>query len=525
LRYKTVIGATLISLAASSSFAAQLVAFQAGTPAVAADVNANFQALNADTATNATAIAEIALTPGPAGPAGPQGASGAQGVTGATGPAGPAGATGVAGPAGPAGATGVAGPAGPAGETGATGPAGPTGATGATGPAGPTGATGPAGAAADSTAVDTNTTNIAALGTRADALESFRSEVEIFLTPGTPSEPFVQDVDCFSDDLQEVFDDLPPSGRVQINLSNVCSGDYTLRRGDVYIIGNGAANSSIAGSLTLDKANGTILQSLGINATDATALTITSSSSAFLLGALITSTSADASINLTTVLLRNSALAFGFGGSVQVDSAAEGTAIEATLGSKLVNIGIAGVTNSLSVSVTTADFGIGVLLNGSSFDSSDDAVSNTNIAISSGSGLALGMFNGSRLFVDQGTGTVSFSGGGLRAHNSSLFMNGVSNSEVANVYNSDVQIADRHLTGDLNLFGGSLLVDGDVTRAVNTVTYDATVAIIDGATYTGTITSNLDTQVIVDGGVLTHLDDDLSGGQALLNSGAITLID
>jgi hypothetical protein len=183
------------------------------------------------------------------------------------------------------------------------------------------------------------------------------------------------------------------------------------------------------------------------------------------------------------------------------------------------------VTNSLSVSVTTADFGIGVLLNGSSFDSSDDAVSNTNIAISSGSGLALGMFNGSRLFVDQGTGTVSFSGGGLRAHNSSLFMNGVSNSEVANVYNSDVQIADRHLTGDLNLFGGSLLVDGDVTRAVNTVTYDATVAIIDGATYTGTITSNLDTQVIVDGGVLTHLDDDLSGGQALLNSGAITLID
>lgn len=475
----------VVPLIANVSFAADLTVFESGTPAVAADVNANFEALNAETAANAAAIAEIELTPGPVG---------------ATGPQGPAGAVGPAGPQGPAGADGAVGPAGPAG---------------------------PAGQAADTAAVEANTTNISAIDTRVENLETFQTEVNTLLDTGTPDDPFIEDVNCAADDLQESFDELPPSGRVRINLSSTCVGDFTLRRADVQIVGTGAGNSGISGSLTLDKANGTILQSLSVDATDGTALSIINSSSAFLIGARITSTSADAAINLSTILVRNSALAFGIGGSVQVNSAAEGIAIEAIAGSKLVNFNNAFGTNGLSVSVTAADFGIGVSLNGSSFDSNSEAQNNTNIAIAGGtSGLALAMFNGSRLFVDQGTGTVSFSGGGFRAHNSSLFMNGVSNSEVATVYNSDVQISDRNLTGDLTLFGGSLLVDGDVTRdSVNTLTYDSTVSIIDGANYTGTITSNLDTQVIVDGGLLDHLDDDTSGGQVLLNSGAITLID
>ncbi|MGK0472414.1 MAG: hypothetical protein ACJAR0_002898, partial [Candidatus Azotimanducaceae bacterium] len=94
MRYKNAIGATLLSLAASTSFAAELVTFTAGTPAIAADVNSNFQALNADNAANATAITQIALTPGPGGAAGPQGTTGAQGEAGATGLAGAIGAAG-----------------------------------------------------------------------------------------------------------------------------------------------------------------------------------------------------------------------------------------------------------------------------------------------------------------------------------------------------------------------------------------------------------------------------------------------
>jgi len=122
--------------------------FAAGTPAKAAAVNANFQAL-------ATAIDKVASSPGRTGPAGPQGPAGPTGAVGATGSAGPPGlpgATGATGAKGATGATGPQGPQGPAGPQGAAGAVGPQGATGATGAAGPqgqqglTGATGAAGA-------------------------------------------------------------------------------------------------------------------------------------------------------------------------------------------------------------------------------------------------------------------------------------------------------------------------------------------------------------------------------------------
>ena len=114
--------------------------FAAGTPAKAAAVNANFQAL-------ATAIDKVAssVTPGPAGPAGPQGPAGPAGAVGAMGAMGPAGPAGPQGPKGATGATGAQGPQGSAGPAGPTGPQGPTGAVGATGAAGPQGATGAAG--------------------------------------------------------------------------------------------------------------------------------------------------------------------------------------------------------------------------------------------------------------------------------------------------------------------------------------------------------------------------------------------
>lgn len=83
--------------------------FTNGTPADAAQVNANFDALStqigdlAASGITGPAGADGADGPaGPAGPAGPTGATGADGIDGATGPAGPTGATGAAGADAPA---------------------------------------------------------------------------------------------------------------------------------------------------------------------------------------------------------------------------------------------------------------------------------------------------------------------------------------------------------------------------------------------------------------------------------------
>lgn len=83
--------------------------FTSGTPAKAADVNANFSAVA--TAVNASAqdIATLQTTVKNM-PAGPPGPAGAQGAPGPQGPAGPMGAAGTTGPTGP---QGVQGPAGP----------------------------------------------------------------------------------------------------------------------------------------------------------------------------------------------------------------------------------------------------------------------------------------------------------------------------------------------------------------------------------------------------------------------------
>ena len=86
--------------------------FEDGTPASAAEVNANFDAL------------EAAIDAIPQGPAGPQGEKGDQGDTGATGPQGPIGLTGVTGATGAKGDTGVQGIQGEQGIQGAQGPAG-----------------------------------------------------------------------------------------------------------------------------------------------------------------------------------------------------------------------------------------------------------------------------------------------------------------------------------------------------------------------------------------------------------------
>src|SRR5210317_1557474 len=76
--------------------------FQSGQPARAAEVNANFDALETAIDQNAVAIQNIPA--GPQGPEGPQGDPGPQGVMGPLGPTGAQGPQGIQGPEGPAGA-------------------------------------------------------------------------------------------------------------------------------------------------------------------------------------------------------------------------------------------------------------------------------------------------------------------------------------------------------------------------------------------------------------------------------------
>ena len=79
--------------------------FVDGTPAEAAEVNANFDVL------------EVAIDAIPAGATGPAGSVGPEGPTGPAGSEGPEGLTGDAGPAGPTGLVGQQGPTGPAGTS------------------------------------------------------------------------------------------------------------------------------------------------------------------------------------------------------------------------------------------------------------------------------------------------------------------------------------------------------------------------------------------------------------------------
>jgi tail collar domain/collagen triple helix repeat protein len=118
---------------------------------VVSQSGSSYVALLANTAVNpvtdATAAGGHWVVMAAGGAMGAVGATGAQGPIGAKGATGAAGATGAQGPSGPAGATGPAGPAGTAGTQGPAGPAGATGAQGAAGPAGPAGATGSQGPA------------------------------------------------------------------------------------------------------------------------------------------------------------------------------------------------------------------------------------------------------------------------------------------------------------------------------------------------------------------------------------------
>jgi hypothetical protein len=103
--------------------------FQAGQPARAAEVNENFDALEAAIDQNASDIQAI-----PAGPQGEIGPQGPQGIQGSQGDPGPQGIQGFMGPPGPQ------GDVGPQGLQGIQGDVGPQGLVGPEGPQGPAGA-------------------------------------------------------------------------------------------------------------------------------------------------------------------------------------------------------------------------------------------------------------------------------------------------------------------------------------------------------------------------------------------------
>jgi hypothetical protein len=81
--------------------------FQSGSPALASEVNENFDAL----VQAVQALESTDPVPGPVGPEGPQGPQGPQGVQGPEGPQGPQGVQGPEGPQGPAGQDAVIDPA------------------------------------------------------------------------------------------------------------------------------------------------------------------------------------------------------------------------------------------------------------------------------------------------------------------------------------------------------------------------------------------------------------------------------
>jgi Phage Tail Collar Domain/Collagen triple helix repeat (20 copies) len=113
-----------------------------------------------------------------AGATGSPGAPGAQGPAGAAGAVGPAGLQGSTGAAGAAGPTGPTGLQGPPGTTGSAGPMGPTGATGPAGPLGPTGAAGATGPRGPAAVIPANLTAISnLLGTSGYAGENANSSV------------------------------------------------------------------------------------------------------------------------------------------------------------------------------------------------------------------------------------------------------------------------------------------------------------------------------------------------------------
>ncbi len=118
---------------------------------VVTEAGSSFVALIANTAVDPTNDVSVSgnhwALIAAAGVKGTTGATGATGATGSQGPAGTNGATGATGATGTTGPVGPMGPAGPQGPAGTNGATGATGTTGATGPVGPMGAAGPQGSA------------------------------------------------------------------------------------------------------------------------------------------------------------------------------------------------------------------------------------------------------------------------------------------------------------------------------------------------------------------------------------------
>ena len=507
---------------------ASLISFEQGTTASASDVNGNFESLNAEVEANKTAIETISLTPGPAGPQGPAGIQGPQGESGAQGPAGPAGATGATGPAGPAGEAGVIGAIGPAGPTGPVGPTGPAGPVGPTGPAGPIGATGAAGAAADMTAVDTNTTNLSGLTSRLTEAESIQAEIVDFVGFKSASSPATLQANCANgDSLQQVINDAP-AGAVTINITGTCIEDVLVQRDGISLFGTSPAESQIQGSLTFDGSRNSKVQRVSINSTDKTALFIREASSVDIFLTNVNATSTDAGIKLEALVVLSSYAAMGLFSNITCTAVADCVAIQVSAGGVLLNATFptANLGGMIVTSTSDAD-AIALRLFTSQFISNGQAGVATFTANGGSDSLAIQASHNSAFSVlpvevpiAGKPQVINLNGSFETVASSVILIDIVQNSGSTRFLNSDLAFGGNFSSSQINLHGGSLLVEENTTLAAVVAARNAHVTIQD-ATFDATVNATFGSVVAVDNGVLGGLSLDGSSAQLLLNGGTV----
>lgn len=484
------ISSAMLMFLTSATFAAELTTFESGTPALAEEVNGNFQALNDDISANATAIESISLTPGPQGPVGPQGPAGNQG------------------PQGPI------GPQGPQGETG------PQGIAGETGPQGPQGVAGPAGAAADTTVTD-------GLNTRLTAAENKLSNIETFINDNFDVGAVTLEANCGNgDSLQEVIDEAPATRSVTVTVIGNCNEDIIINRDGINLIGQGAALSMINGSVVFSGSTNSSVQQLTINTTDKTALDITNSSKVNIFITNVNANTTDANTVLRAVRILDSYAVIGLFSNITCTAIKECVGIGVSLGGNLASAGFAPAGLGGPIVTATADEeAVALQLFANSNFISTEVVGTTRFKATtnaSGATIAVEASNGSSFAVIPQAGQNVELEGDLATSAASLVLGDINHiSGDANLFNTDVVLSSDSTNLSLSLSGGSLFVDRDITSSPIEVRH-ANVTIV-GGNLTSTITANNNSLVTVaDNGILDTLVADGTSESRLVNGGTIT---
>lgn len=467
------------SLGMSAAHAAELTTFESGTPAVASEVNANFQALNDEIAANKTAIDNIALTPGP------QGATGPQGPQGDTGPQGPAGADGTS---------------------------------------------------ADTAAVEANTSNITGLTDRVALLEQFQTDVDNFFDPAPASAPTVIEVNCAVDDLQEELDN-PKPGSLTIIYTGPCDGDYVLRRSEVTLQAATFGTDQINGSLNLRGASRTTLLGVTVNSTDKTAINLDDASDATMLfsGAFATSTNSEIE-GFRAINVNDSQLAIGFGSIASCNSATNCIGIIAQLGGTIINIGNSDAGGGTTVTATATDTARAIyLFNGNFISLLSNGATNAGTTTFTANGgedsLAINAIFHSSFGVIEAPGQNVVVNGDIEMWSTAAFFGQMTqdgSQYSTRLSDSSLALINTGLSNEITLYGGGLIVSEDVSQTGGTdlpdvTTNNSNISINRGAVYTGNINANFHSRVTVyEGATLQEVTLDTTSTAQELDTATIT---